>query len=384
MYRIAIYIVGQLFAWLCLTLTGLALLFIVTQVIRVAPIFTGAGATGLNLLYLLSLVLVPIMAWSLTPSFAVAIFATASRMGAEGELVAAEASGVGRPTLFLGPGILALLLTFGSAWLWLAGAPSAGRLLQHNVSQLAGSALVGQLKAGVFQEPVSGIVFWADKRLGGEKFLGIFLEDRRNEIQDFHYVAKNLSIEYRPATQLVSITLAEGTAFSIPKVGDIPPVAISFDKLSLTIDVAGELRKRLDFLPATLSYTTKRLLEPPPPGTAMKDWQFALWRRIAGPVGFFLFSLLSIVIAFSLSSNRIGTAVVRGAVLFLLYHLIARWGETMMDNNGLSAKIAAILPSLLTSALLVVALGRFLVARALTRRLSRRMGSSTKVCRRNP
>lgn len=373
MHRIPTYIAKQLFSWIGIALGGLILSFIITQVLRVAPLFVGANVPAAELLTVMALVVLPITAWSLTPAFAIAAFATAGRMRAEGELVAAHASGIGHPTLLLGPAATALVLSVFSAWLWLQGGPSAHRLLNRKVTEIAGSALLGQLREGVFQEPIPGIVFFGNEKISPHKFGGILLEDGRTRQRKVHYVAKSLAFNYRAKSQTISFSLEEGTAFVSSPLSQDPPLAISFGELTLTVDIAGELESRLDFLPATLSHSTARLLGPPPPHHGINEWEYAFWRRLANPLGFLLFSLLASVIAFQSSAERVGGSIFRGAVLFLFYHLSARWAESMMVQGAIGAKAAAMLPVSLTLAVLFILLSLMFVARTPRKRLSRRI-----------
>lgn len=318
----------------------------------------GAGANGFQLLTAFALVLVPIITWSLTPAFAVAVFATSGRMGADGELIAASASGMGRSTLYVGPAILAFILFLISSWLWLAAAPRAHELLHREVSKMAGNALMGKLRENVFSEPVKGIVFFGEKRISPREFQGVLIEDARDKNRQMHYIAEKISFDYHHETQMISLKIKNGTAFVIPTTSPGPPVAIQFGELALTLDADKELTRRLDFLPSTLSYSTSRLMGKPPENVQQKDWDYALWRRIAGPIGLLAFSFLSIFVAFGSISNHIGHAAFRGAVLFLLYHLVARWGETLVDSDVLGPKWGAILPSAITGAFLgILALG---------------------------
>jgi hypothetical protein len=94
--RITIHIAKELSVWMLIGLAGSVFIFVSTQMVRLAPLFVGAGGKLPKLVEMLALLAVPVCGWSLTPAFAVAVFATFARMSRDGETVALDAAGISR------------------------------------------------------------------------------------------------------------------------------------------------------------------------------------------------------------------------------------------------------------------------------------------------
>ncbi len=358
MYRISIYIVIQIIAWQGLALGGLILAFLTTQLLRVAPVFVGAGAGVFEMAYAFGLLLIPVATWAVTPAFFIGVFSTAGRMAADGELTAIDASGLGRGRLSIGPMALAISISFFLAWLWLDVAPRSQGALRSVAVKLATKALSGQIEPGRFLSPLHGITLFADDKIQDRTFKGIFIEDARNAEHPVQFAAKSAKIETDPSRWMLTIEMRDGSAFYPAVSADDTHVAVSFENLSIEIPLAAEIEQRLDFLPSSLAVPTGRLMGPAPPGVEPCRWRYALWRRIAGPLGFLALSFLAVVLAFGISWRRRGVAVAVAAIIFMAFHLLCRFGESLMQAHILDAVSAALLPIL--SVALALALLRVL------------------------
>jgi lipopolysaccharide export LptBFGC system permease protein LptF len=345
MYRLAFYFIRQIVPWLGLCLAGLMLVFLTTQLMRVAPIFAGGGAGFGESARALGLLLIPVAGWALTPAFAVAVFAAAGRMAADGELIALDASGLDRLRMAIGPLGLALALCLPDTWVSVDLGPRSQRILRGIAVSLAARAAVGQMEEGVFFEPLEGVTFFADRRPAAGSFKGVFVEDTRNRSHPVQFVAEKGRISANISKQFLDVRLSSGAAFFSPTISNDPRLSVSFETLDLKLPLKAEIERNLDFLPGLLAVPTGSLLKPAPNSFNPDQWSYALWRRVAGPVGFLCFSLLSIALAFGLSLERRGTAVAAAAALFLAYHLLCRLTESLMQADMLSAFSAALLPS---------------------------------------
>ncbi len=354
MYRLSTYIVRQILVWQVIALAGLTLAFLITQLLRVLPVFAGAGAGVLESATAIGLLLVPVATWSITPAFAIAVFSTAGRMGADGELTAVDACGLSRHRLALGPIALATVIFVISAWLWLDAAPRAQRHLRAIATDIAARALAGRLEPNRFISPMSGVTFFADARETDGSLRGVFLEDARETDRPVQFVASRAVLGLAPDHRTLAIRFDSGSAFYPTYSAGGQPAALSFDRLEIEIPFAEELEQRLDFLPALLAVSTPRLLGKAPPGVSPNEWSYALWRRVAGPFGFLSLSLLAGFLAFGVTWRRCGLAVAFAAALFLLYHLLCRLGESLMYSQLIGALEAAALPVVLVVLAIVV------------------------------
>lgn len=356
MFRLSRYLLAQLAPWLAIAVVGAALLFLTTQLVRVVPVFVGAGATPLELAHGLGLLLVPILGWSLTPAFVVAVFAVVGRMGADGELTALDAAGIGRLRLALAPVPAACVMVALAGWIWLDAGPRAQASLRALADELAGRAIAGQIRPGRFVEPIPGITFYADAGEAGS-YQGVLVEDARPGSRRLRLLARTASVRYDPASRYLEVELGDGSAFVDGDGSGAAPAAVGFEELRIRVSATDEVTARLGFLPRLMAVPTSRLLAGPPAGSSGDNaWRFALWRRVAGPCGFAALALAATILALGGRWRSRGLAVAVAGGLFLAYHLLCRLGESLALSGSLSPVIAALGPSAVV-VLLSAALG---------------------------
>lgn len=368
MTRISIYIVRQIVPWIFLAMIGAALIFLTSQLLRVASIFVGAGAEFTETIEALGLVLVPVLGWALAPAFVVAVFATAGRMARDGELTALDASGLVRRKLWGGPMVLAAICACMSAWLWLDASPRSQAALREIAMDLAGRAIAGKIVPGRFIEPLPGVTFFADRKTDGGAYEGVLLEDARDSARPVQFVAANARLHVHSRPRQLRVRLERGTAFYEEQGDVVARSVLSFRDFSLVVPLKDHLDRRLDFLPALLAVSTNRLFGAPSLGVSKTLWKFALWRRIAGPLGFVTLALVAIVLAFNTTWRSRGTLLALATVLFLAYHLLCRIGESLMQADLIGARLAALLPvGIMAANLFVLYLYPLVCARLSTR-----------------
>jgi lipopolysaccharide export LptBFGC system permease protein LptF len=351
-FRLIRYLLRQLAPWLCIAVAGAVLLFLTTQLVRVVPVFVGAGASPVELVSALGLLLVPVLGWSLTPAFVLAVFAVVGRMDAEGELTALDAAGIGRLRLALAPLPAAIALAALAGWIWLEAGPSSQAALREMAGRLAGRAIAGQISAGRFVEPMPGVTIYADRGEAG-RYRGVMIEDTRDDSRSTRLVAREAEVGYNPKTRRLELDLRDGTAFIRHGTG-AAPLAMGFDQLRVAASAIDEITARLGFLPWLMSVPTSRLFAGPrADGVEEGEWGFALWRRVAGPCGFASLALAATVLALGGRWRNRGLAVAAAGGLFLAYHLFCRLGESLALAGAVEPVIAALGPSALVASLSV-------------------------------
>jgi len=340
--RIARYIARQMLPWIAAALASAALLFFVTQLLRIAPLLIGADASFREIARDLTLLLVPILSFALAPAFAVAVFAVGGRMSEDGELIALDASGVTRAATATGPIVLAFAFALGSAGLWLVASPAACRILRDDAVQLAGRALAGRITPGRFAEPFPGITVYADA-VSGTRLGGVFVADSRSFARTLQITAAFAEIRHE-RDGAMSIALENGEAFFMGAEDGDTPAALRFESLSFRLPVIASTAATDAFLPALLAESTSALLGPPPRGVDPDAWGFALWRRLGGPIGFLALALASTALAFAVPWRRRGLAIGAAAALFLAFHATGRLAEQLLFERAVSPALAALLP----------------------------------------
>jgi lipopolysaccharide export system permease protein len=364
MTRISVYIIKQIVPWIALALIGTALIFLTSQLLRVASVFVGAGAGFYETTGALGLLLVPVIGWALTPAFVVAVFAAAGRMARDEELVALDASGLSRRQLWAGPVVLAVVCSFVSAWLWLDAAPRSQAVLRGIAMDLAGRAITGKIMPGRFIEPAAGLTFFSDAKTGDGTYRGVLLEDARDDNHPVQFVAAQARLSVHSQLRQLTVHLERGTAFFTSRVKETPRTVLSFEDFDLIVPLGAHLDRQLDFLPSLLAVSTGRLSKVPPVGVSKTQWEFALWRRIAGPLGFMTLAIVAILLAFNTTWQSRGALMALAVALFLTYHLVGRVGESLMEANLIGARLAALLPvGIMAGMLFVLLLYPFLYAR---------------------
>ena len=343
MARIALYIGRQMLPWFAAALSAAALLFLVTQLLRIAPFFLGAGASCAEIARDLSYLLVPVVGWALAPAFAVAVFAVGGRMSADGELVALDAAGVRRSSVAIGPFAMAIAAAAVCAAIWLFAAPTACRALRADAVRLAGRAIAGRISGGSFVEPAAGVTVYADA-VRGRRLEGVLVEDARDPGRTIQIVAAAAELREEPGGA-ISLAFEGGDAFFAGGEGGGAPLSMRFDSLALAAPIGGSPGALDAFLPRALAEDTAALLEPAPDGVDPGVWRFAFFRRAAAPVGLLALACASAALAFVIPWRRRGFAIACAVILFLAFHAAGRLGEALLATGSLGPAASAFAPA---------------------------------------
>jgi len=356
MLRMSLHTASRIAPWLLVSIFGASLIFLVTQLMRVTPIFAGAGLSIFEAFRILALLSVPVVGWALTPGFVVAVFAVAGDMFRSGEQDVLDAAGIPRWKVLGGPAMTAVPLAFLSAWIWIFASPSSQQHVYKTVSKLAGKALIANLKSNRFNSPAPGMTFFAEKKLAEGTFKNTLLELCENKSHTLHVIAPKMELIYHSNNMALSLKAKNGQVFSGLLNNNV--AVMEFDELNLSFSLADELNTRLDFIPALMAISTSQLInENNVKGTSKNERSFTLWRRIAGPTGFIAMSIVAMTLAFLGRWQRRRTAIATAAILFTGFHLAGRFCEALMAGGTISPLVAAFAPS----ALVIIA-GCFLPA----------------------
>jgi hypothetical protein len=156
-------------------------------------------------------------------------------------------------------------------------------------------------------------------------------------------------VRYRRGARHLALRLDDGEAF-VGGGARGAPVAVGFEELELAVSLRGELGERLGFLPWLMAVPTARLLGSPAGGYSEREWGFALWRRIAGPCGFLALALAATALALGGQWRRRGVAVAAAGGLFLAFHLLSRFGESLALTGAVGPALGALGPAVIVLA----------------------------------
>ncbi|MFO8073851.1 MAG: LptF/LptG family permease [Polyangia bacterium] len=359
--RLALYLTRQLAAWVAVSLLGVCLVFTAAQLVRSAPVFVGAGAGAGELSLGLLLSLLPVLGWALAPALCVAIFAVVGRMHADGEMLALDAAGVSRLRIALAPIALATALAAINAAVALEAAPRSQRQLRSLAIDLAGRAVAGRVRPGRVVSPAPGVTLYAGTR-SGERLKRVFVEKADPGGRRIQIAAASGRLAFDASNGRFSLVLRDGRAFL--ERGGRGEAAIGFASLSTGLDLEDELSRAVDFVSAEMTAPTARLLAAPPPGVPAGRWGYALWRRIASPLGLLVLAAAATALALSTRFESRGAAAATAGALFLAQHLLSRLGETLAGEGALHPALAALAPCGLVAAGAALALAAFRARRS--------------------
>jgi lipopolysaccharide export LptBFGC system permease protein LptF len=356
---VARYVVFRIIPWMGICLFGAAAVFLVTQLLRTAPIFIGANfITGMQVPLLLS---VPVIAFSMGPAFLIALFAVAGKMSEDDELSAIDALGLRRGKIQLALVLFAGALTLVNAGLWFYGVPSAvSRTREVAVSLLRGAA-EHRLHPGQFNRPAPNLLFFAEQKKNNGVFQKAFVEWKTAE-QCVEVVAEEAAFKIAENFD-VTMHFTNGRTFVTFSRKDNKEdesalhISVAFKDFELTVPIRQVLSRKLGFLPEVLCVSTAALLGPPGPGISRDDWSFAFWRRAAGPAGFFMLGFFGILVAFSVSWTNRSRAAGLSIAVFLIFHLTGRFAEALFSQGALPPAVAAFLPAAVCAFFCAVFLG---------------------------
>ncbi len=359
--RLALYLTRQLAAWVAVSLLGVCLVFTAAQLVRSAPVFVGAGAGAGELSLGLLLSLVPVLGWALAPALCVAIFAVAGRMHADGEMLALDAAGVPRLRIASAPLALAIALAAVNAAVALEAGPRSQQRLRSLAVELAGRAVAGRVRPGRVVTPAPGVTIYAGAR-SGERLEQVFLEKANPRGRRVQVAAASGRLAFDASRGRISLELRDGRAFL--ERGGRGEAAIGFASLSTGLDLEDELSRAVDFVSAEMTAPTARLLAAPPAGVSEGRWGYALWRRIASPLGLLVLAAAATALALSTRFESRGVAAAAAGVLFLAQHLLSRLGETLAHGEALHPALAALAPAGLVAVGAALALAAFRAGRS--------------------
>jgi lipopolysaccharide export LptBFGC system permease protein LptF len=284
-------------------------------------------------------------------------------MNETGELVAVDALGFSRQRIQATLLLFALLLAVINGVISLYVAPSALTKAKAVAVSTLRSAVLFRLKPKQFNRPESDWVFYFESRQSIDSFLNVFVEqttdDNRMEV-----IAKSADVRISPSFD-ISMHFRNGRAFITRKKSGGSPsddvstarTTIAFKDFTLTATGTSRLSSStgpkddagtnavFNFIPDGLCVSTSTLLSSS--GTATDvSMQYALWRRISSPLGFFFLALFGIIVAFGATGFHRTKGVLWSMAMFLAFHLIGRLSESFALDHTMPPPVAALLPAL--------------------------------------
>jgi lipopolysaccharide export LptBFGC system permease protein LptF len=333
------YIVRGILKWWITGQIVFSLLYLMSQLIRVAPLFADSGVSNLLSPGTFG-VLVPIWAWSLLPSFMVAVFMQAAGMAEQGELTAVSSAGIRTWRLARWPMVLGLAFFCVSVWAWTWAVPATQQVFHNAVKRVMARGIVNSLGPGVFHHPVDGVVFYADRMDADSRYRGVYLEQNGGTGMRV-LVAETALVTLLSETETLRIVLREGELI-LP--GEQLNV-VSFREMVFQVNIGLALHTGMRHFSSVAEMASLALFRKIRGGTARRAETFEFFRRLSRPLEGLLLVLISIMLSFRVAWKYRFTAIAVSVAIFLVSQVLQRALELAMQTDILSPPVAACVPT---------------------------------------
>lgn len=333
------YIVRGIVKWWVAGQVLFSLLYLISQMIRVAPLFAESGVSNLLSPGIFG-ALVPIWAWSLLPSFMVAVFMQAAWMSEQGELTAVSSAGIHTLRLARWPMVLGLVFFGVSVWAWSWAVPVTQQMFHNAVQRVMARGIVNSLGPGVFHHPVDGVVFYADGMDADDRYRGVYLEQTGGTRMRI-LVAETALITLLSDRETLRILLREGELI-LP--GEQLSV-VSFREMVFQVNIGLALHAGMRHFSPVTAMASPALFRKLREGNAGRAETFEFFRRLSRPLEGLLLVLISLMLAFRVAWKYRFTAIAASVVMFLVSQVLQRALEVAMQSDVLSPPVAACIPS---------------------------------------
>lgn len=288
------YICRELASHALLGLAVFTFVFYVPQLVRLMELAVRHWSSAGTVLLLMACALPGVLTFSLPIAVLVGALIGLGRLGADSEIVALNALGIGRRHLLIPTGALALaagLLTLGNT-VWL-GPWSLGEL-QRLESRLISSQTSLDIQPRIFQEEFQhSIVYVEDANASGNEWRGVFLAELGQGGGTDVTLASRAVLVPRPGAGKLQLHLENGWTHSYDptKPGHYSISTFASSDLALQI---GPVEPSLPAGPAPPEQTLRQLLAAR--GSAWRAARVELHRRFAFPAACLVFALLAVAV----------------------------------------------------------------------------------------
>ena len=347
-------IAKRLMLWTGTTLFSALTVFMATQALRLAPFFAASSLSVIQTLQLIFFFQIPVTGWAITPAFIISVFAVAGAMSAKGEFTAIDSAGISRIRLLAVPSVFLLFLFTASTFIWIWAAPLSIKRFRSLAQHAALEKIISDLDDRIFNNPLPGLIFYADKKESFSQFTGIYIQTAANN-KKIHLFAKSATLNINPRHKTLDILLRSGDLFipgrTAPQHGQLPDnISASFKNMTVSISLDFKVDSQMQFIPLQLTKSTYELTKQPPASIKPQIWNFELWRRVARPFEFLLTGILTLFLSFFVTWQKRWKAYLAAAALFFWVHILSRGGEVLMQAGHLSGFEGAFLSVSVTAA----------------------------------
>lgn len=232
------YILKEIFSHSLLGLLIFTFVIFIPHISHLLEMVVRHDLDGNDVLTLFLLPIPGILVLTLPMAVLVGILIGLSRMAADGEIIAARASGMGLAS-FIRPVMIFALFGWGTAsWMSLVLAPRAGRMLNHMETRLEASQIPYEIRPRVFIEQFPNLLLYLEDVTGSRsRWRGVFIADTTERDSPKITLAERGMLVNDPGQGRLVLHLEQGATHEIdPQHSETYSVA-SFKDTDLPIQV---------------------------------------------------------------------------------------------------------------------------------------------------
>jgi lipopolysaccharide export system permease protein len=329
-----------------ITLLGLIVLVLLQQAMRLTDLITKQGVSPLAVVPIIALALPALVVIVLPVCALMTPAITYSRLATDSELLALRAAGYSFYQL-LGP-VLVLGICMGSvtAILMVHIIPQANFLARQQIFEAVSTSLQLQIREGVFQSPIPGLVLYVDRidKKNGQ-LQGVLLADNRTSESTTIFAPEAEIIPDFPGMRVI-VKLRNGSLQRREGEAEIQQAA--FERYSFVIDVGSpwdslELsKKRVREMTLGEIWQEAQVLKARGGGylRALVEWH----KRLALPVSCLILGFVGAPVgSLNRRSGRLGGFAISAGTL-LLYYLLLTGGASLAETGTINPALGAWVP----------------------------------------
>jgi lipopolysaccharide export system permease protein len=336
------YILKEVFSHSLLGLLIFTFVIFIPHVSHLLELVVRHDFGGGDVLTLFLLPIPGIVVLTIPMAVLVGILIGLGRMAADGEVVAARASGMGL-SFFIRPVMIFALIGWGTAsWMSLVLAPQAGRTLNHMETRLEASQIPYEIRPRVFIEQFPNLLLYLEDVTGSRsRWRGVFIADTTERDSPKITLAESGLLVNDPKNDRLVMHLEQGATHEIdPQHPEIYSVATFKDTdLPIPLQASGQspANRRTpstDPLPSLLEAARDR-------GNpdAQRAARVELNYRFALPFASLVLAMVGIPLGLYSRKGGKAAGIMASIFLVFLYYVIMAFGLSFAKQGRISAPL---------------------------------------------
>jgi lipopolysaccharide export system permease protein len=337
------YILSRIM-WPLLGTIGIALVaLLMERMVRLLDFVVAKGGPIIFVLRMLANLIPHYLGLALPLAFFIGILLAISRLSADSELDAMNATGVSLHRLIAPIMVVAIVLVACGSIIFGFLQPYTRYAYRALVYVVSETAWESALERGSFFTGFGNFTIMADDiSEGGRLLSGIFVHEERPSGGSVTTTAETGRVFRSTDDLALVLRLENGIRVDAGLLGSEATV-LSFDSLTLPLgDTLGPspFRIRGDSDRELTIPELWRVIRNPPPDINVVQFETELHARVVRTVSFIFLPLLAAPLAMTTRRSRRGVSLGTGIVLLLIYHYLLQLGEGLSDQSRLSPWIA--------------------------------------------